>query len=211
MSNLGQLTYQDLQYTPADGKRYELVDGELFVSAAPIPLHQRIVMTLSAPLPLHVRERRVGELFVASCDIVFAPSTVLEPDIFFVSPARLHIIGEKYVTGPPDLVVEVLSEGSARTDRQIKFKQYTLYGVPESWLIDPYGRTLQVFRSLGGERQYEPVQLLGSGDTLTSPLFPDFGVPLGTLWEGLQRARLDSPWCPNPLEFSEKGNVRPRR
>jgi Uma2 family endonuclease len=185
MGILSQLTYEDLQYTPADGKRYELVEGELFVGAAPIPLHQRIILRLSAPLSLHVRERRLGEVFVAPCDIVFAPSTVLEPDIFFVSTARSHIVGEKYLTGPPDLVVEVLSEGSARLDRHIKFKQYALYGVPDYWLIDPYGRTLQIFRLHGDERQYGPAQLLGFTDTLTSPLFPGFSLPLASLWEGL--------------------------
>ena len=63
---------------------------------------------------MHVRQRRLGEVFIAPCDIVFAASTVLEPDIFFVSTARSYVVGEKYLTGPPDLVVEVLSEGSAR-------------------------------------------------------------------------------------------------
>jgi Uma2 family endonuclease len=185
MSILNQLTYEDLQYTPADSKRYELVEGELFVSAAPILLHQIIAGNLFAILWQYVRERRLGRVFIAPCDIVFAPSTVFEPDIFFVSAARSHIIGEKCLTGPPDLVVEVLSEGSARLDRQIKFKQYALYGVPEYWLIDPYGRTLQIFRLHGDERQYGPAQLLGFTDTLTSPLFPGFSLPLASLWEGL--------------------------
>ena len=185
MSILNQLTYEDLQYTPADGKRYELVEGEIFVSAAPVLLHQIVVGNLFAILWRYVRERRLGQVFVAPCDIVFAPSTVLEPDIFFVSTARSHIVGEKCLTGPPDLVVEVLSEGSARLDRHIKFKQYAFYGVPEYWLIDPYGRTLQMFRLRGDEKQYETAQLLGFSDTLTSLLFPDFSLPLASLWEGL--------------------------
>ena len=100
MSVLNQLTYEDLQFTPADGKRYELVEGELFVSAAPIPLHQRTVIRLSAPLSVHVRARRLGEIFIAPCDIVFAPSTVLEPDIFFVSAARSHVVGGEVFNGP---------------------------------------------------------------------------------------------------------------
>ena len=127
---------------------------------------------------MHVRERRLGEIFVAPCDIVFAPSTVLEPDNFFVSRARSQIVGEKYLTGPPDLVVEVLSEGSARMDRHIKFAQYALYGVPEYGLIDPYGRTLQMFRLCGGENQYQPAERLGFSDTLTSAFFPGFSLPL---------------------------------
>lgn len=185
MGVLNLLTYEDLQYTPADGKRYELVEGELFVSAAPILLHQRIVGNLFAVLWQYIREHRLGQLFIAPCDIVFAPSTVLEPDVFFVSSPRLHIVGEKHLTGPPDLVVEVLSESSARLDRHIKFKQYALYGVPEYWLIDPYGRTLQMFRLRGDEKEYEPAELLGFSDTLTSRLFPDFSLPLASLWEEL--------------------------
>lgn len=176
-----KFTYEDLQHFPSDGNRYEIVDGELFVTPSPIPLHQRIIMNLSAQLWQHVKKHHLGEVYGAPLDIVFTESTVLEPDILFVSRARLHIIGEKNLSGPPDLVVEVLSESSSRLDREIKPKQYALYGVPEFWRIDPWTKTVEVFRLHAGN--YELAANLTLGDDLTSPLFPGLSLPVSNLWE----------------------------
>jgi Uma2 family endonuclease len=176
-----KFTYEDLQHIPPDRNRYEIVDGELFVTAAPITLHQRIVGNLFAYLWQYVRKHKLGEVFVAPLDVVFSFSTVLEPDVIFVSKARQHIVGEKNLSGTPDLVVEVLSESTAKLDREVKPKQYALYGVPEFWRIDPEGRSIDVFRLEQGE--YELVARLGWGDTLTSPLFPGLRLPVASLWE----------------------------
>ncbi len=176
-----KFSYEDLQHIPPDRYRYEIVDGELFVTPAPIPLHQRIVMNLGAHLWNHVRAHRLGEVFVAPLDVVFTSETVLEPDIIFLSRARLDIIGEKYLSGPPDLVVEVLSKSSARLDRDIKPKQYARYGVPEFWRIDPEGKTVEVFRLQKDE--YELAQHLEFGDALATPLFPGLSLPVSSLWE----------------------------
>ncbi|MBZ5515422.1 MAG: Uma2 family endonuclease [Acidobacteriia bacterium] len=176
-----KFTYEDLQHFPDDGNRYEIVDGELFVTPSPIPLHQRIIMNLSAQLWQHVRTHGLGEVFTAPLDIVFSDITVLEPDILFVSQARLHIIGEKNLSGPPDLVVEVLSESSSRLDREIKPKQYALHGVPEFWRIDPWVQTVEVFQLHLGN--YDLAASLGVGDELTSPLFPGLSLHVSSLWE----------------------------
>ncbi len=176
-----KFSYEDLQHIPPDRNRYEIVDGELFVTPAPIPLHQRIVMNLGAYLWNHVRAHHLGEVFVAPLDVVFTSETVLEPDIIFVSRARLHIIGEKNLAGPPDLVVEVLSKSSSRLDREIKPKQYARYGVPVFWRIDPDGNTVEIFRLQGEE--YDLAERLEFGGALTSPLFPGLSLPVSSLWE----------------------------
>jgi Uma2 family endonuclease len=90
-----KFTYEDLQCIPPDRNRYEIVDGELFVIPSPITLHQRIVTNLAAQLWQHVRKHRLGEVFVAPLDIVFTFSTVLEPDVIFVSKSRRRVVGEK--------------------------------------------------------------------------------------------------------------------
>jgi Uma2 family endonuclease len=176
-----KFSYEDLQHIPPDRNRYEIVDGELFVTPSPITLHQRIVGNLYAQLWQHVRKHRLGEVFVAPLDVVFTFSTVLEPDVIFVSRSRLHIVGEKNLAGPPDLVVEVLSESTAKLDREIKPKQYALYGVSEFWRIDPDGKTLEILRLKEGE--YELAAHLGFGDTLTSLLFPGLSLSVSSLWE----------------------------
>ena len=177
-----KFTYEDLQHIPPDRNRYEIVDGELFVTPSPITLHQRIVTNLSGELRQHVRKHRLGEVFVAPLDIVFSFTTVLEPDLIFVSKSRRRVVGEKNISGPPDLVVEVLSESTAKLDREIKPKQYALYGVSEFWRVDPFEETVEVFRLKEGE--YELAARLGFAENLTSPLFPGLILPVSSLWEG---------------------------
>lgn len=176
-----KFTYEDLQAIPPDRNRYEIVDGELIVTAAPVPLHQRIVLKLGSKLLDYVEKHLLGEVYVAPLDIVFARSTVLEPDLLFISRDRLHIVGEKYLTGPPDLVVEVLSESTARLDRDIKPKQFALHGVREFWLIDPEEKTIEIFRLREGA--YELAANLAYRDKLESPLFPGLSLSVSSLWE----------------------------
>ncbi len=176
-----KFTYDDLQIIPPDRNRYEIVDGELLVTPSPNTLHQRIVGNIFAELRQHVRKHRLGEVFVAPYDVLFTRMTALEPDVLFVSRARLERIGEKYVAGAPDLVVEILSEFTAQVDRDVKPKQYARYGVTEYWLVDPEEKTIEVFRLKEGA--YELAVRLGFGDHLTSPLFPGLSLPVSALWE----------------------------
>jgi len=157
------------------------VDGELFVSPAPRPLHQRITGNIFAALHRHVRQLRLGEVFVAPVDVVLATGSVLEPDVLFVSSWRRHFIGEDNLSGPPDLAVEVISESTRRLDREVKLKQYALHGVGEYWMVDPDGSSVEVFR-LKGEG-YELAERLGFGDTLTSPLFSGLKLSVASFWE----------------------------
>jgi Uma2 family endonuclease len=181
MSISTKFTYEDLKLIPPDRNRYEIVDGELFVSPAPRTLHQIIVVNLLTTLNLYVRQHRLGRVFVAPYDVVLAPGTVLEPDVLFVSTSRLHNIGGDNLSGPPDLAVEVISESTKRLDREVKLKQYALYGVSECWLVDPEGESVEVFRLK--EEGYELAEHLGFGDTLTSPLFPGLKLAVASLWE----------------------------
>jgi len=176
-----KFTYEDLQHIPPDRNRYEIVDGELIVTPAPKTLHQRIVGNLHGHLWQYARQHGLGEVFVAPYDVVLSPYTVLEPDVLFVSRVRGPQITEDNLIGPPDLVVEVLSETTRRMDREIKLKQYALHGVSEYWLVDPEVKTVEIFRLKGGE--YGLAAHLSFGETLTSPLFPGLSLPVSSLWE----------------------------
>ena len=91
------------------------------------------------------------------------------------------MLTEKNVQGAPDLVVEVLSPSTAETDRTIKLKLYARYGVQEYWIIDSYAPSAEIYRRQ--EKGFEPVKPLGATDSLTSPLFPGFSLPLKDLVE----------------------------
>jgi len=176
-----RLTYEDYCRLPNDGKRYEIIEGELFVTPSPFRPHQRAVTRLTSYLSVFVREKDIGEVFVAPFDVVFSRFDVVEPDLLYVSKGRLSVLTEKNVQGAPDLVVEVLSPSTAEKDRTIKLKLYARYGVQEYWIIDPYGPSAEIYRRQ--KKGFDPVKTLGATDSLTSPLFLGFSLPLKDLVE----------------------------
>jgi Uma2 family endonuclease len=173
------LTYDDLRQIPPDRNRYELIEGELFVSGAPNTEHQRKTGRLFRRLTDHVEEHDLGELFVAPYDVVLDASTVLEPDIVFVSKTRQSIIKPGCIEGVPDLVVEVLSDSSRTIDRFVKRDRYAEFGVPEYWLLDPFEPRIEVLRLEGGK--YRALSASGPGETLESPTFPGLRIPVSSL------------------------------
>ena len=113
-------TYEDFLKLPDDDKRYEIIDGELYVSPAPNIRHQSSSITLSSQLFGHVRNRRLGRVFAAPTDVVLADDAIVEPDILFVSRAQRAIITSQNIRGAPDLVVEIISPSSTKTDQETK-------------------------------------------------------------------------------------------
>jgi Uma2 family endonuclease len=176
-----RLTYEDYCLLPDDGKRREIIEGELFVTPSPLTPHQRAVGRIFLRLGLFVESHKLGEVFVAPFDVVFSEFDVVEPDILYVSNARASIVTNKNVQGAPDLVVEVLSEGTEKRDRTIKLKLYGKFGVDEYWTIDPNGPSAEIYRR--GEEGLTLVAKLSAVDSLTSPMLPGFSVPLRKLTE----------------------------
>jgi Uma2 family endonuclease len=176
-----RLTYEDYCLLPNDGKRYEIIDGELFVSPSPVEVHQRFVTNLAILLGTFVKNHRLGELYVAPFDVVFSQFDVVEPDLLYVSKERASVVGPANVQGAPDLVVEVLSESTEKADRATKLKLYARFGVKEYWILDPGACSAEIYRSQ--EAGLDLVEKLAPDDKLTSPLFPGFSLPLRNLAE----------------------------
>ncbi|MGH9406942.1 MAG: Uma2 family endonuclease [Terriglobia bacterium] len=176
-----RLTYDDYCRLPDDGKRYEIIDGELFVSPSPFRAHQRVVTRLAYYLTAFLMRQGLGEVFVAPFDVVFSKFDVVEPDLLYVSKARSAVVSEKNIQGSPDLVVEVLSDSTAATDRSKKLNLYARYGVREYWIIDPVAVTAEIYRA--GAEALRIVQRPARTDSLDSPLFPGFTLLLGKLAE----------------------------
>ena len=103
------LTYADLVAMPADGKRYELHEGEIYMTAAPRPRHQQVVGNLHLILAAHVRRLGLGEVFLSPIDVILADVTVVEPDLVYLDAARLGRVSDRGIEGPPTLAIEVLS------------------------------------------------------------------------------------------------------
>jgi Uma2 family endonuclease len=139
-----KITYQDYLLIQDTDKRYELYDGRLYMVPAPIPYHQEIVGNLFGILKSYVKSKALGEVFIAPCDVVLTEVDVVQPDLFFISKERSHIITEKNISGPPDLVVEIISKNIEYRDRLLKRKLYAHHKVKEYWIVDPEAKTVEV-------------------------------------------------------------------
>ncbi len=136
-----KFTYQDYLHLPED-KRYEILEGDLYVVPAPTVYHQQVSRNLGFVLVQLARGHKLGEILFAPCDVVLSKDTVVQPDILFIAAGRQGILGAAAIQGPPDLVIEILSEGTASRDLQIKRKLYAKYGVREYWIVEPIAKTI---------------------------------------------------------------------
>jgi Uma2 family endonuclease len=173
-------TYEDLLQFPEDGKRYEILEGELTVTPAPGMGHQNVVMMLGTLINNHVLAHQLGRVYSAPTDVQFSDVSVVQPDLLFVSAEHQAIILLTHVRGAPDLVVEVLSPSTARRDREAKMKLYAQYEVPNYWLLDPVAREAVAYALQEGD--YRQVALAHDDETFSAPPFPDLAIPLGMLW-----------------------------
>ncbi|MBI2911713.1 MAG: Uma2 family endonuclease [Chloroflexi bacterium] len=170
----------DIWDTPDDGNRYEVIDGVLYVTPAPSWTHQNASINLGGLLWHHVRERQLGKVATAPVALVLDEENGLQPDLVYISRERLHIITERAIEGPPDLVVEILSARTRSRDRGIKMRRYAAAGVPHYWLLDPRSRSLEPYRLT--ERGYEREGTFGPGSTFHPDLFPGLAISIDDLW-----------------------------
>jgi Uma2 family endonuclease len=176
----GHWTYEDYCAIPEDGRRYEVIEGELYVAPSPTPAHQRASTRLTSFLVIHVLENDLGEVFAAPLDVVLSVSSIVQPDILFISKARLSIITGRNIAEAPDLVVEILSPGTQRYDRNVKQQTYAAYGVRWLWLLDPLRRTIEGYELREGA--YVLTQQRSGDETFSPSLFPGLTINLALLW-----------------------------
>lgn len=181
-----RFTVADLEAIPQplDDTRYELIDGELYVTTQPHWRHQYTCASLAFELGSWNRQTKLGVILVAP-GVIFAGDTNVAPDVVWIAQERLARVlrDDGKLHGAPDLVVEVLSPGpqDEARDRDLKLKLYSRQGVREYWLLSWQDRTAQVYRRVDAELKLAVT--LTATDTLTSPLLPGFACPVDSLFE----------------------------
>jgi Uma2 family endonuclease len=173
-----KLTYADLQVTPDDGRRYELVRGTLLVTPSPRPRHQRISRRLARVLEDYFDERHLGEVFFAPTDVILTDEDVFVPDLLVVSDPS-HIT-DRAIEAPPLLVVEILSPSTRKRDRGIKAERYAELEVAHYWLVDPEQQTVECFRL--DEGSFHLIAEAQGATTLVHPDWKDLVLDLAALW-----------------------------
>jgi len=146
-ADITEWTVELVRALPDDGKRYEVLDGELFVTPAPGNPHQRAVGALYLVLAPYTRDNGVGETWLAPTDLVFGPRRLLEPDLFVVAlVAGKRTMDEDEMPRRLLLTVEILSPSTRRADRVRKRAIYMDEGVPEYWIVDLDARLIERWR-----------------------------------------------------------------
>ncbi len=173
-----KFSYRDYLETP-DDQRWELIDGELYITPAPNDRHQEIVANLLVILHRYVRRNRLGQVRPAPRDVLLAEDSVVQPDLLFISRGRISISGMQFVEDAPDLVVEVLSPGTESRDRNLKATLYARHGVNEFWIVDPESESVEVRRLT--DDGYLPAEVHRSGEISTSQI-PGLVVRLGEVF-----------------------------
>jgi Uma2 family endonuclease len=166
-----KFTRADLLVMPQDGRRREILDGELVVTPSPKFSHQAISRRICAAFLEYLEDHPIGEIVYAPLDVILSEFDVLEPDLLFVLNEHRSILKD-WVRGAPDLVIDIVSPASATTDRGPKLKAYARFGVPEYWIVDPEQKTIEVYRA--GEQGYDLAQAFQEQEELTAPLLPGF-------------------------------------
>ncbi|MCE7988079.1 MAG: Uma2 family endonuclease [Caldilinea sp. CFX5] len=177
----GIYTYEDYLQLPNDGKRYEIIEGVLYVANAPSFQHQYTVHQLDRQMGNFVSEQRVGYIIPAPFEVhLSALSRPVQPDITFIRAERINVQSLQIFEGAPDLIVEVLSPESIRRDRVIKFTAYEAAGVTEYWIVNPHARTVEVYILARGE--YATLGEFKDAETIQSQVLAGIAIVTNSLF-----------------------------
>jgi Uma2 family endonuclease len=179
----GEWTYEDYRRLPNDGRRYEIIEGVLYVTNAPSYAHQFTVGEIFAELRSFVRKQNLGIVLTAPFEIELPGiARPVLPDIVFIRAERQPASDAANFVGAPDLIVEVLSPGTFRVDQSVKLDAYERAGVTEYWLADPKTRSVTIYALPENGSEYILHGQFGPDETLTSQLLPDLQIHVADLF-----------------------------
>lgn len=177
------LTIEDLDAMPEDGNRYELIEGEIYMSCSPSYKHQKVLHYLEVEIELFLRANPVG-VVVPGLGVIFDDFNGVIPDLIFISDDRIgEVLQGERIYGSPDLAVEIVSLGAEndRRDRNVKKQLYGMHGVREYWVVDPEHRTIEVFKLK--RRKLDLVATYNRDDELTSSVLKGFRLQVSEVFK----------------------------
>ena len=140
-----KLGYQHYVCFPDDGRRHEIIDGDHYMNPAPATYHQRLSRKIHFQLYEQIELQGLGEVYNAPTDVQLTDHDIVQPDLIVVLNDRRIIITPTKIKGVPHLVVEILSDSTAKNDRVLKKELYERVGVPEYWIVNPEEHVVDQF------------------------------------------------------------------
>jgi Uma2 family endonuclease len=186
----GHWTVADWEQLPADGYRYEIIAGMLYMTTAPSNFHQWIIQQFVERVGLPARQQQQAFYFVAPIGVLLGPRVAVQPDFVLVRQARAGIIRGGRIRGAPDLVVEVLSPGNTSHEQETKYQAYAAGGVAEYGMVDPRSRTLH-YHQLQASGSYGAAQRFGEGEQVQFAAVPGVVLAVADLFAGAPDTSLE--------------------
>ncbi len=178
-----KFTYQEYRHLPED-KRYELIEGELYMTPSPQEAHQRFSWRLQFQLGKFIEEKNLGYIYDAPMDVYLSEFNVVQPDLMFIARERKGIIKKDFIQGAPDLVVEILSPSTSSRDQIMKKQLYGKFGVVEYWIVDPEAKTIEILSQ--GNTGLETLRVFHEKMTLETALPPGFTLQIASIFRELE-------------------------
>ncbi|MBI1879056.1 MAG: Uma2 family endonuclease [Chloroflexi bacterium] len=177
------MSYEEFLAWADEDTRAEWVNGEVIVDMPPLNPHQIMIEFLDRLIGIFVNVFELGQLRVAPFELkITLAGNSREPDLMFIAKEHLDRLTTERVVGPPDLIIEIVSDDSTHRDRVDKFDEYEAGGVPEYWIIDNHPRRRRaLFYQLDDQGQYQSVPV-GADGIYRSALLPGFWLRLEWLW-----------------------------
>ena len=180
-----KITYNDFRYMEipdGDTSIYELVNGHIIRKISPPSIHQIVISNLILLLGNPIHAKNLGHLLVAPLDVIFDDDNAPQPDVFFIKKEREKIIElEGSVWGAPDLIIEVISQGTAKNDRVYKKALYERCGVSEYWIVDPPSKSIEIY--VLDNQRYILLDLFEIEGKIKSVLFPDIDLDVKDIFQ----------------------------
>jgi Uma2 family endonuclease len=174
-------TYQDYAELPDDGNRYEIIEGELIMSPAPVTIHQEVLLNIAIELGNLLRRTKLGKIYIAPTDVVMSDINVVQPDILFITREKLQIITTKNIKGVPDLIIEITSPATGYYDLRGKKELYEKFGVQEYWIVDPMKQRVEIYYHNG--QNFELNQRLEKEGQIASHVLKGLQINLKNIFE----------------------------
>jgi len=174
-------TYQDYLELPEDSYQYQVINGELVMTPAPYTIHQQVSINIVDKLIQFLKSNPIGRILYAPVDVVINETNVFQPDILFISTENSKIITQKNVTGPPDLVIEILSPSTGYYDLTEKKDVYAEFGVKEYWIVDPKKQSVEIYTN--ETKKFKSEQRLETSGILKSRVLDGFEISLQKMFQ----------------------------
>ncbi len=176
----GDWTESDYFRLPETNRIVELSEGRLIITPSPTEQHQMVLGNLFVLFKMHIRSKKLGKVLTSPMDVRLYEGVIRQPDIVFMSNEHNDRTTEE-LWGVPDLVVEILSKGMIKEDREKKFKEYQNARVQEYWIVDPFKKIIAIYTLENGT--FELFGKWGQGEIAKSKLLTGFEVSVDDVME----------------------------